>query len=548
MGVISTIRQRTSVGSVTLSIIVAVYLLLLLNKTFWTKSALIMAGQPVAFAMFIVGITAAYIALLVILSAKYIIKPVLILFVWAAAAGAWFMDQFGVIINGDMIRNAVETNSAEAGHLLTSGFIIHLVLYAVIPTVLICFIRVQHHAFPKKVVRNLAIVVPALLVFVGTGLSHAGVYAFAKRQNADWLATMNPIFPIGSAIHFVKKATDETHIKVQPYGTDAKVADASAIGSGERKPRVTIIVVGETARASSFQLGGYERPTNPELSKRDIFYFRKATSCGTATAISVPCMFSGLGHDDYDHKRALSRQNLMDVLVHAGIRAEWWDNNTGDKGVADRIPYTELFKSKDERYCHDGECWDDILLDKFDEWLASVKQDSVLVLHQLGSHGPAYYARYPDAYRKFVPDCRSSEFSKCHRDEIINAYDNSIVYTDHILSTLIDRLAVKQDQVSPTMIYMSDHGESLGEKGLFLHGAPWIVAPEQQTHIPFVLWLGKDARANIAAECLDRTEQQPVSHDNLFHTVLGMMHVQTKVHDPALDLYSACELNKNARS
>lgn len=546
MGLKDSLMRRPQIGSITLCVLVAVYVLLLLNHTFWRKTGEILAGQPGAFAVFIIAISAAFVALLVTFSVKYLIKPFLIVFICWAASSAWFMDQFGVIIDDDMIRNAVETNTAEAGHLITAGFLTHLAVYALLPSLLICFVKVGHHPFFKKFRNNVAVIIPALLIFALGAYSYAGVYTYAKRQNRDWLETMNPVFPIANAIHFLQKATEEKHIAVQPYGRDAKVADAAT--ARDRKPRVTIIVVGETARAANFQLGGYEKPTNPELSKRDIFYFPHTTSCGTATAISVPCMFSALQHSGYDHKKALAQENLMDVLVHAGIRAEWWDNNTGDKGVADRIRYKELFTSKDERFCHNGECWDDILLDKFDEWLSSVKEDSVLVMHQLGSHGPAYYARYPDAFRRFQPDCRSSEFSKCHREEIINAYDNSILYTDHILSTVIDKLTAQQDHISPTMIYMSDHGESLGEKGLFLHGAPWLVAPEQQTHIPFVLWLGQDARANIDSNCLKQTEQQPVSHDNLFHTVLGMMNVETKVRNPSLDIYSSCELNKNARS
>ncbi|WP_252193266.1 phosphoethanolamine--lipid A transferase [Rhizobium sp. CSW-27] len=529
---------RPRLGSVTLSIIVALYVLVLLNRSFWAQSLTVLAGQKMALLGLVVSLAAGFIALFVSFSVKYIMKPLLILLVVTAAAASWFMDQFGVIIDSDMIRNAAETTSAEAGHLLTPGFVIHMGAYALLPALLIGWVRIRHHSFPKKLAMNLAVILPALLVFAGAGLSHAGTYAFTIRQNREWFATLNPVMPIANAVAYLQKLRQERGVTVQPYGTDARVADAAA--AAQRKPRVTIIVVGETARASSFSLGGYERPTNPELSRRDIFYFDKAQSCGTATAISVPCMFSGLGHDDYSHMGALERQNLMDVLVHAGIRAEWWDNNTGSKGVAARIPYKELYRSTDSRFCENGECKDAILLDQLDNWLSSVTRDSVLVLHQLGSHGPAYYARYPDEYRVFQPDCRSAEFSKCHRPEIINAYDNSILYTDHILATIIDRLKAAENHVAPTMIYMSDHGESLGEKGLFLHGAPWVVAPEQQTHIPFLLWLGKDAKAGIDLACMEKRKTEPVSHDNLFPTVLGLMHVQTEVRDASLDLYSGC--------
>src|SRR5690606_18406247 len=125
--------------------------------------------------------------------------------------------------------------------------------------------------------------------------------------------------------------------------------------------------------------------------------------------------------------------------------------------------------------------------------------------------------RYPEAFRRFTPECRSAEFSDCTQAEIANTYDNTILYTDHILASVIDRLAAQEDRLDTSMIYMSDHGESLGEFGLYLHGAPYMIAPSQQTQVPFVLWLGKDAKKVYSADCLDAETKQPQSHDNLFH-------------------------------
>jgi lipid A ethanolaminephosphotransferase len=164
----------------------------------------------------------------------------------------------------------------------------------------------------------------------------------------------------------------------------------------------------------------------------------------------------------------------------------------------------------------------------------------VLVLHQIGSHGPSYFQRYPDAFRRFTPDCRTSELGNCSRDEIVNAYDNTVLYTDHVLSTIIDKLKRREDRMAASMIYMSDHGESLGEHGLYLHGAPYFIAPSQQTHIPFVLWLGREAKAGVEPSCVAAKTIEPQSHDNLFHTVLGMMNVAAGVYDPALDVLSSC--------
>src|SRR5690606_3318818 len=108
-------------------------------------------------------------------------------------------------------------------------------------------------------------------------------------------------------------------------------------------------------------------------------------------------------------------------------------------------------------------------------------------------------------------------------------------YTDHIVSSVINKLKDKQDTLDTSLIYMSDHGESVGEFGLYLHGAPYFVAPSQQTQIPYVLWLGKDAKTTINQDCLAKEAPQPQSHDKLFHTVLGLMQVKTQVYLPDLD-------------
>lgn len=532
--------HRPRLRSEWLSILTAVYLLFFLNTTFWDKSFLYLKGQGFGLLALAVGLLAAFIALTITFSAKYLIKPALIFMVLTGVAGAWFMDRFGVIIDTEMIRNAMETNQAEAGHLITGAFVLHMILFGVLPSLFIAWVEVIHRPILRKVLVNLAIIVPSLLVFAGAGLSNSGTYIFSTREHRDWFRTLNPIFPLGSAASFLVGQSREQTIVLQPLGTDAKVADA--LPATNRRPRVTVVVVGETARAQNFQLGGYARATNPELSKRDIVYFSNTSSCGTATAVSVPCMFSVYGQKNYSHAKALATEDLMDVLNHAGIKTEWWDNNTGDKHVADRIKKTDFFSSNDPRFCKGGECLDQILVDGLDDWLNKVDGDAVLVLHQLGNHGPAYYLRSPEEFRKFMPDCRSVDFDTCTPETIINAYDNALLYTDYILSEVIDKLNAHGDRLDTAMIYMSDHGESLGENGLYLHGAPYMFAPKEQTHIPFVVWVSPGLRLSteIDKPCLAAKADAPHSHDNLFHSVLGLMQVQTQVHDTALDIFAAC--------
>ena len=530
---------RPQLGSITVSILTALYLLALTNWSFWSRGWIYLEGRPTTFASIAIGIASLYIALCVAVSVKYMMKPVFILLILVSAAGAWFMDRFGVVIDIEMIRNAAETNSAEAGHLITVGFVLHMLVYGLLPSLLLMWVEVRHRPFFGKVRGNLAVITPLLVIALVAGLSHARVYAATVRAHHDWFETLNPFVPLVTAVAFAAGQSADVNVVAAPLGEDARIGD---VPLGERKPRLMIVVAGETARADNFSLGGYGRDTNPELAKKDIRYFPETTSCGTATAVSLPCMFSVYPRTDYTHRKGLETQNLLDVLSHAGVHVEWWDNNTGSKEIAKRVKERSLIEGGNPAYCSGGECRDQVLLDNLDAWIGSVKTDTVLVLHQIGSHGPAYSLRYPEEFRRFTPDCRAADFSECTRDEIVNAYDNTVAYTDHILASVIDRLEKQEGRLDVSMLYRSDHGESLGELGLYLHGTPYMIAPSQQTHVPFVLWLGKDARSAYSADCLDAEKAMPQSHDNLFHTVLGMMRVETTVRDPSLDLMSACRL------
>lgn len=530
--------RRPHIESVTLSIITAGYLTAVNNATFWHRSEeLLPTGALLAL---VAGIFCLLTALCITVSVKYLTKPLFIFLIMVSATASWFIDQFGTIIDVEMLQSAIDTTNAEAGHLISFGFIRHVVIFGILPSLLILWVKIEHRSFLQKVKQNSAFIFPALFAAAALFMLNASTFTSLGREHKEWIATLNPVMPIGNAVKLGIRSGKNQNIIVAPLGTDAKVANAV---SGNRKPRLTIVIAGETARAESFSLGGYKKNTNPELARQDITYFSDTSSCGTITAVSLPCMFSVYTRDEYTHEKGLETENLLDVLKHAGVHVEWWDNNTGHKSVADRVTSEALSTSDNPKYCKNGECLDGIFLDKLDTWMSGITQDTVLVMHQLGSHGPAYYLRYPDEYRRFTPDCQSAEFSKCSREEILNAYDNSIAYTDHIISSVIDRLRDKQDKLDTSMIYMSDHGESVGEFGLYLHGAPYFVAPSQQTHVPYVLWLGKDAKATIRQDCLAKEAAEPQSHDKLFHTVLGLMQVKTQVYSPALDTLSSCRVN-----
>jgi lipid A ethanolaminephosphotransferase len=165
-----------------------------------------------------------------------------------------------------------------------------------------------------------------------------------------------------------------------------------------------------------------------------------------------------------------------------------------------------------------------------------------VVLHQLGNHGPAYHRRYPDAFRRFQPTCDTPDLRQCSREQIVNAYDNALLYTDHVLARAIDWLRERQATHDTALVYLSDHGESLGENNLYLHGIPYAIAPDTQTKVPMLMWLSPSyaARWRLDAACLRQRATQPVSHDHLFHTLMGLFDVTTTARDPAFDLAGGC--------
>ena len=526
-------------GSIPLSLLVALFILCLQNLTFWNEAFYVFGGLHLGFYAFAAAITLLVFAGVVLFSVKYLIKPFLVFLLIAGAISSYYTDFFGVMIDKDMIRNAVVTTPQEAGPLITGTFVLHILFYGILPSVLVCLIRIRHRPFISKFFVNVAVIAICLSLCIGLILSNYSGISSNIREHRDMMAKLTPFAAITSAIGLGVSTYRDIGIVRAPLGTDAKLGPMYARA---KKPVVTIIVAGETARAMNFSLNGYDRETNPELKTLGVTNFTKTTSCGTATAVSLPCMFSVYGRKDYSDRKARSTDTLMDVLRRAGVDGYWWDNNTGSKGIADLISFASLTRQKNSPLCMDDGCLDDIFLGKLDEKLGGITKNTVIVLHQLGSHGPAYYQRYPEEFRRFTPDCRTPQLSDCSREEIVNAYDNSILYTDHNLAEVIKLLKKHQDSVDGAMIYMSDHGESLGENGLFLHGAPYMFAPAEQTNVPFIAWFS-DQYAQLTGldrSCLQTYADTTTSHDNLFHTVLGMMNVITKVYNPALDVFAAC--------
>ena len=252
-------------------------------------------------------------------------------------------------------------------------------------------------------------------------------------------------------------------------------------------------------------------------------------------------MFSHLTAADYSYAGGLGSENLLDVLSHAGVHVEWWDNNTGSKDMANRVAFRTMTAEDDPASCTRGECIDAVFLPRLRQVAETMTEDTVIVLHQIGSHGPSYWLRYPEDQEVFAPACKSPELTQCTTEEIVNAYDNTIRYSDRFLAEVIDLLD-SSDRVAGAMYFVSDHGESLGENGIYLHGTPMFMAPEVQYKVPMVVWTSAAWREGMQVDqgCLAARAAAPVSHDHLFSTVLGMMDIATETRDVALDLVQGC--------
>lgn len=475
-----------------------------------------------------------------LLNIPFIRKPLLILLTIGCAAATYFMYTYGAVIDQNMMVNVFETNSQEATALVTPQLLTWIAIAGIIPSVVLALVRIRTGKWWVALLMRIVSILGALLVIILVASVFYKDYASLFRNNKSIVKMVTPANYVSAMAKYSKArwfAGDQSLVRI---GEDAH---KGPLISGQKKKTVLILVVGEASRAANYSLNGYERETNPQLKKQNMINFPQASSCGTETAVSVPCMFSGMTRKKYDADLARHQEGLLDVLGHAGVNILWRDNDGGCKGACDRVPHTDMTQWKLEQFCKDKSCIDDVNLYRLDDVLDGLKQDSVLVIHLMGSHGPAYYNRYPDNFRQFTPTCDTNEIQDCDHQALINTYDNTILYTDSVVSKTIDALKARQSTMNTALVYLSDHGESLGESGIYLHGTPYMLAPEQQTHIPFMFWLSPDYTKNfgINEQCLrDQAAKEAVSQDNLFSTVLGMMNVKSTVYQPQLDLLTHC--------
>lgn len=528
-------RWRPQLSSEALLLLASGYFLLVMNGPFWGTVQAATGSVRVWLALG-VAVFALQAFILGLLFWWKLARPLLALLMVVTALAHWYMTRYAVVFDTEMVRNVLHTDVAESRELLSVRMLLHVLLLGVLPAALVLLVRTPARSWRRGLLlRSVFLLGTSLLTALAIGAASQGIFALMRANKAlrYQITPGNYIVALVNAVKPSQKLAGPRRV----VGADAHRPQAAQA----RRPRLLVLVIGETVRGDHWGLNGYARQTTPELARRDLVNFPGVTACGTSTEVSLPCMLSPFGRAGYDRNAIRTHESVLDVAARAGVQVLWRDNQSGCKGTCAGVPTHTMGPGDAPGLCAQGRCLDEILLAGLPQALEAMPGDALVVLHMLGNHGPNYFERYPPQYARWTPVCRTAELSRCARQDIVNAYDNAILYTDAVLGRLIDLLAAQQGR-DAAMLYVSDHGESLGEYGLFLHGAPYAVAPRVQLHVPMVLWFspGFAADAGLDVACLRAQAQREASHDDLFSTVLGAFDVQTSAYRRDRDLLAAC--------
>lgn len=520
------IDRRHDYSSSLVSLLCSLFLGIFYNQTYWRK---IFEAYP-----FKIENIGWYFSLLVLLSGiiylffelcsfKSLFKKMLVFIFFISSFSANMVDSYGYIFSANTFINMLETHMQETLELVTISLILYVLFLFIVPSYIILKIPIKYSNKPNHLKRIFLSIIVIIFNVVLFGKSYASF--FRNRKEIRYYSV--PVTPVYAFSKFIRVSLKGRSEKIKKLGHNIRKKKTGT------KKKLIIYVVGETARAFNFSLNNYQRDTNPKLSKvENLYSFKNFYSCGTETSISLPCMFSHFEQSNFSLEKAKSHENLLDVLKKADVDILWRDNDNGCKGVCDRVLTHNINEWKDPNH------YDEILLRNIDDYIKNIKKDSMIVLHQLGNHGPAYYKRYPEEFKKFLPQCESNQLSDCTNEQIVNSYDNAILYTDHILFSVIQILKKYSKDFDTAMIYVSDHGESLGELGIYLHGLPFWVAPDYQKHVPAIFWFSPEFPLSMKKQQIFSTLEKKYSHDNLFHTILNLLGVECDEYKKALDLFT----------
>lgn len=536
--------MRREYSYVSLTLLTAFYFVVALNLPFYAELTKVFGKLDGVSVGFVVSIPFFLFFVLIIVfsvfSMPVLSKPLFILLVIISSMVSYAAYNYRVIFDQDMLVNVFETNRAEAEGYLSLYSLLWVTFLGIIPAIFIYKIKIKpERSWLLFIAKKAGVMLTGVLGIALIAVFFYKDYASVGRNNRYLQKTIIPTYYLKSTYQAVKDKFFSTPIEYKQLGLDAK----QRTNNKADKPTLLVFLVGETARVQNQQYYGYERPTNAYTLEYQPLYFTNVASCGTATATSLPCMFSSLTKDTFKRGIEDNQDNALDIMQRAGVDISWLENDGGDKNVAQNIDdYVRIKGNVDERYCNGKTCYDEVFLNMLDERVTNIKEDKVIFLHLIGSHGPTYWQRYPRDMAVYLPDCQRADIENCSQEEIVNTYDNTLNYTDYVTGKVIDRLSGLEDKYNTALVYVSDHGESLGESGIYLHGLPYKIAPETQTKVPLLMWFSGNFPKvkGINLDCLQAKTKDGYSHDNLFHTLLGIMDVSTEMYQPEKDIFAAC--------
>ncbi len=416
-----------------------------------------------------------------------------------------FIVTYNTLITDKMMGNLFNTQYSEASGFITLGFFLYILLLGIPPCIYI-FARKVEYGSCRRFFSNIGIAFGVILAAAGMNVKNV---LWIDRNSTEigsllmpWSYTVNSV-----RYHNYKKKRNMEEIRLP----DAKIVSDSR--------DVCVLIIGESARRENFSLYGYERKTNP-LLENDGVTALIANASDTYTTAGVKAIL--------DHKPSSKLYEILpNYLYRTGVDVVWRTNNWGEPPV--HIDKFRKAKWLQEKYPEADGRYDELLLAGLEDEILSSDRDKVfIVLHTSTSHGPTYNTKYPKEFEVFTPVCETVEAAKSNRDELVNAYDNTIVYTDWLVHETIEILRGIPDRRG-SVLFVSDHGESLGEGGLYMHGVPLKVAPREQIEIPFIVWTS-DGPSSVDAS-------GDAGHFNVFHSVLGFFGIESPVYDSELDIF-----------
>ncbi|WP_414632352.1 phosphoethanolamine transferase, partial [Acinetobacter sp. UBA6526] len=391
------------ISLLTFNLLLAIWLGVFLNIAFYEKLQSLTPYTGIKAGLFVAAsvlvVVALYNFIFQLFNWKWTAKPIAIALVFIGGFASYAVSTLGVLITSDQVQNLMQTDMAEARDTWSWHLVVWTLGMTVLPIIAILMVKLKSEPIVGQLLKKVIASVVSLAMVGGLLFVFYVDFAAIFRENRDLKGMISPQNMIASFASYYKKKAPKENLPLVTYGEDATMQKTDA----SKLPKLMVLVVGETARAENFSLNGYSKNTNPKLSKQDIINFSQVSSCGTATAVSVPCMFSGMPREDYDESLANHREGLLDIAKRAGYQVTWIDNNSGCKGTCDRVEEFKIPEPIQKKWCKDEECFDDILIDSLKAYLATIPKDDtrphLVVLHQMGSHGPAYYKRVPPQYK-----------------------------------------------------------------------------------------------------------------------------------------------------